>query len=116
MADRQFVRPRLPLELADRIDVARGDVPFERWVRRALEAALDRLPHSVPVGPSVTDTSGPVSPTTEQERRGLENIAETVLAASPSDAQTFKCPAGHGVIEGAGPRARCFCNRPVVPA
>jgi hypothetical protein len=37
MAER---RPRIPGDLAERVDVARGDVPFERWVRRAVEQAL----------------------------------------------------------------------------
>jgi hypothetical protein len=34
-------RPRISRELAERIDAVRGDVPFERWVRRALESALN---------------------------------------------------------------------------
>jgi hypothetical protein len=33
-------RPRVPVELARRIDAVRGDVPFERWVARALEEKL----------------------------------------------------------------------------
>jgi hypothetical protein len=33
-------RPRVSKELAARIDGVRGQVPFERWVREALEAAL----------------------------------------------------------------------------
>lgn len=31
-------RPRIPTDLAQQIDQARGDIPFERFVRRALEA------------------------------------------------------------------------------
>jgi hypothetical protein len=37
-------RPRLPAELAARIDAERGQVPFERWVRGALEQALSGSP------------------------------------------------------------------------
>ena len=33
-------RPRLPADLAGRIDAVRGDVAFNRWVVRALEEAL----------------------------------------------------------------------------
>jgi hypothetical protein len=33
-------RPRIPVELSARIDAVRGDVPFERWVRRELEARV----------------------------------------------------------------------------
>lgn len=31
---------RIPPDLRDRIDAVRGDVPRERWIRRALEQAL----------------------------------------------------------------------------
>jgi hypothetical protein len=33
-------RPRVPVELAERIDMLRGGVPYERWVRDALEATV----------------------------------------------------------------------------
>lgn len=35
-------RPRIPEDLAKRIDGIRGDVPFERWVRRQIEEAVAR--------------------------------------------------------------------------
>lgn len=31
-------RPRVSEQLAARIDAVRGDIPFERWVNRVLEA------------------------------------------------------------------------------
>ena len=34
------VNLRLPAELLAQVDEARGDVPRERWIRRAVEAAL----------------------------------------------------------------------------
>jgi hypothetical protein len=34
-------RPRIPAELAERIDAARGNTPFERYVRELLTRALD---------------------------------------------------------------------------
>ena len=34
------VNLRLPDELLAQVDEARGDVPRERWIRRAVEAAL----------------------------------------------------------------------------
>lgn len=45
-----MVTIRLPDELKARIDVVRGDVPRERWVRRALEATLSDPPTGA--GPS----------------------------------------------------------------
>lgn len=33
---------RISPELAQAIDQARGDVPWSRWVRRAIEAHLER--------------------------------------------------------------------------
>jgi hypothetical protein len=55
MAER---RPRIPEDLAERIDVARGDVPFERFVRRALEAALGPSGNVDPGTPGPTATDG----------------------------------------------------------
>lgn len=41
---RSFKTVRLPAELCGRIDAVRGDVPRDRWVRRALDAALGSDP------------------------------------------------------------------------
>lgn len=38
------VMVRIPDDLRERIDAARGDVPRERWIRRVLEEALDKPP------------------------------------------------------------------------
>jgi predicted DNA-binding protein len=55
---------RLPPELRERIDQARGDIPRERWVRRALENALttnadprgtDRASRALPAGDVMHD-------------------------------------------------------------
>lgn len=40
-------RPRIPSELADRIDRRRGSVPFERYVREVLTATLDDIEQHV---------------------------------------------------------------------
>jgi predicted transcriptional regulator len=35
-----MVNVRIPDDLRDKIDAVRGDVPRERWIRRALEQVL----------------------------------------------------------------------------
>jgi hypothetical protein len=58
-------RPRVPVELAKRIDGIRGQVPFERWVREALEAALSEAkgpPLGEQAGPGPVGSSEPVRP------------------------------------------------------
>jgi hypothetical protein len=44
-------RPRIRPDLTDRIDAIRGDVPYEKWVNRALERDLERREKAV-VAPS----------------------------------------------------------------
>lgn len=35
------IKVRVPPELLARVDESRGDVPRERWIRRAIESRLD---------------------------------------------------------------------------
>lgn len=46
-------RPRVSEALADRIDAVRGDIPFERWVTRVLEAHVDAVEKQGGVPPVV---------------------------------------------------------------
>lgn len=56
-------RPRIPEDLADRIDELRGDVPFERFVRRTLEAALgEEAPVRASRVEGLPNDAPPVSP------------------------------------------------------
>lgn len=63
---RKRVDLRLPEELVEAVDAARGDVTRTRWVERALEAALRSNARSV--GPDSQDdvprpeTAGPSAP------------------------------------------------------
>jgi hypothetical protein len=59
-------RPRIPEELAGRIDGVRGGVPFERFVREALEQALG--------GQEPGDT---VSVSSPRQSGTLEEVAPT---------------------------------------
>ena len=69
-----FVQVRIPGDLRDAIDAERGDVPRERWVRRALEAALrDRVGDSAGSGRAIT-------PAVESRQVGREAAP---VAASP---------------------------------
>jgi hypothetical protein len=45
-------RPRIRPDLVDRIHVARGDVPLEKWVNRALERDLERQEKAAGPSPS----------------------------------------------------------------
>jgi hypothetical protein len=62
-------RPRIPLELGERIDGARGQVPFERFVRGMLEAYFDAVEAAdaqrevdLDVGPPVAPLVSPYEP------------------------------------------------------
>jgi hypothetical protein len=66
---------RLPDELRERIDAVRGDVPRERWVRRALEAALSEAK-----GPPLGKQAGP----------GPVGSSELVRPAAPPRAHESK--------------------------
>jgi len=46
------VKVGLSEETLARVDAVRGLVPRERWVRQAIEAALEPRPPGVPVAPS----------------------------------------------------------------
>jgi len=41
MARTKQISLQLPDDLLDRLDVVRGDVPRDRWLQQAIEAALD---------------------------------------------------------------------------
>lgn len=98
---------RLERELLGRVDAARGDVPRNRWIVRALEAALDALvvegnqslsdqrqasgtahagstpPHGdreAPV-PASPRTPKPSHPPTEKESQAVGNIAAMTAAS-----------------------------------
>lgn len=97
-------------DLIARIDKVRGDVPRIKWVERALEQklvydALERTAENIP------PTAMRAVMADERERQLKKASEKSSLGAA-----AFKCPAGHGIVEGAGPKGRCACNRPVVPA
>jgi hypothetical protein len=73
-------RPRLSVELAARVDAVRGQVPFERWVRGALEQALD--------GQGPGDTSSVASP----RRSGSAKEAAPTEPPTPARAPEPEVP------------------------
>jgi hypothetical protein len=50
-------RPRIPDDLAERIDALRGNTPFERWVREALQQKVDGLLEPQVIVPPVSVTT-----------------------------------------------------------
>jgi predicted transcriptional regulator len=88
---------RLPTDLMERVDAARGDVNRTRWVQRALESTLSRsdseegahvgmAPHSAssraPVEKEPSEAKGPAI--TQQADRGPVVSSEAVRSAAPS--------------------------------
>lgn len=75
-------RPRLSVELARRVDGARGQVPFERWVREALEAVVAGEAVEQPVG-EVSGVVGPSRLGEANEARGPAGRASGSRALAP---------------------------------
>jgi hypothetical protein len=76
-------RPRVPKVLAERIDRERGQVPFERWVREALEQALERSdvaseqkPSQAPVAPVRPSSPAPARAPEPERPYELPKIAK----------------------------------------
>jgi hypothetical protein len=77
-------RPRVPKELAARIDAVRGQVPFERFVRGMLEAYFDAVAaadeqreRDLDVGPPVAPAMSPYAMTDARpERHQFKSGAE----------------------------------------
>lgn len=98
-------RPRLPLLLAQEIDRVRGQVPFNLWVVRALEAALggeEDQPHK-PVdvratAPPVVPSASPRAPKASPKDRGLmtpgeaQVIVDQAIAPPEVQARPFAPP------------------------
>lgn len=113
------IQVRLSVEERDRIraNARAAGMGVSAFVRsRALEAALGSpvdaltsVPGAEPASPRASEPA-PVAPfdVRPDPVDGFGFVAERPVSA-------FKCPAGHGVVPGAGPKGRCFCNRPVVP-
>jgi hypothetical protein len=82
-------RPRVPSELAHRIEAVKGDVPFEVWVRRALGAELDRLDR---LGGRVPYGQGEMSPRASgaSEVRGLAKLAEQAHQIETRPVKSFR--------------------------
>lgn len=110
-------RPRIPVALTERIDGARGQVPFNRWVVRALEAALGEpsgLAREKPGTPGVGGVSparGSASPRTSKSLKDVDPILKQLPL-------TYRCRVvGCDRIKHAtSPKARCpVHNESVVP-
>ena len=61
---------RLPIELVERVDAARGDVTRTRFVERALEAALSGTDEEAPASGAASSRVGAASPRTSMPGRG----------------------------------------------
>jgi hypothetical protein len=63
----------LPEEMAQVIDVARGDVTFTVWVRRAIEQRLARdFPDGLPDGLGIEAELTPATPTPRRKRAAVK--------------------------------------------
>lgn len=101
MPDRRVApRPRVPLDVAERIDLVRGDVPFERWVLRALEKALSEANGAKKreqAGPGpVSSLEGvrPAASSQASESSGLVSagVNPVVRSPKPAPARASSCP------------------------
>ena len=84
-------------ELKARVDAGRGDVPRERWLRRAVERALDGDPEvatrgriDYPSSPAPAEQPGPLD---ANLRPGVwSEQLERLSRSSRSHAANCKCP------------------------
>jgi hypothetical protein len=85
-------RPRIPVKLALRIDSVRGQVPFDRFVRETVEAALSGSPNGASPPPERVPEPGP-APSSAREA-ALPQASDDVRRREP-DPRMFKTAGDH---------------------